>query len=121
MAWIGRGLEPAVGAGAGNKGSAVAGERDFGERLAAIARELVYEPDTQHTLQRIVELTAAHLDGEVYASVSLVQQCREVQTPAASDERATRADQLQYEANQGPCLDAIWQQDTFQIDDLTTE
>jgi GAF domain-containing protein len=99
----------------------VAEERDFGERLAAIARELVNEPDMEHTLQRIVELAAAHLDGEVYASVSLVRQRRQVQTPAASDQRATRADQLQYETNQGPCLDAIWEQDTVQIDDLTTE
>ena len=95
--------------------------RDFDERLAAIARQLVHEPDTQHTLQRIVELAAANLDGEVYASVSLVRQRRQVDTPASSDERATRADQLQYEANQGPCLDAIWEQDTFQIDDMTTE
>jgi hypothetical protein len=44
-----------------------------------------------------------------------------VQTPAASDEWATRADQLQYELGEGPCLDAIWQQDTLQIDDMTTE
>ena len=70
----------------------MAGERNFDERLAAIARELVHEPDTQHTLQRIVELAAAHFDGEVYASVSLVQQHREVQTPAASNQRATRAE-----------------------------
>jgi hypothetical protein len=64
----------------------VAEERDFDERLAAIARKLVNEPDVEHTLQRIVELAAAHLDGEVYASVSLVQQRREVQTrrPATS-------------------------------------
>jgi GAF domain-containing protein len=103
------------------RGSAVAEERDFDERLAAIARELVHEPDMQHTLQRIVELAAAHLDGEVYASVSLVRQRRQVDTPASSDGRATRADQLQYEASQGPCLDAIWQQDTFQIEDMTTE
>ena len=96
-------------------------ERHFDERLAAIARELVHEPDMQHTLQRIVELAAAHLDGEVYASVSLVPQRRQVQTPAASDERALRADQLQYELGEGPCLDAIWEQDTFQIDDMTTE
>ena len=99
----------------------MAEERDFDERLAAIARKLVNEPDMEDTLQRIVELAAAHLDGEVYASVSLVQQRREVQTPASSDERATRADQLQYELGEGPCLDAIWAQDTFQIDDMTTE
>jgi hypothetical protein len=83
----------------------VAEELDFDERLAVIARELVHEPDMQHTLQRIVKLAAAHLDGEVYASVSLVQQRRQVDTPAASDQRATRADQLQYETGQGPCLE----------------
>ena len=99
----------------------MAGERDFGERLAAIARGLVHEPDTQHTLQRIVELAAAHLDGEVYASVSLVRQRRQVDTAAASDQRAARADQLQYELGEGPCLDAIWAQDTVQIEDMTTE
>ena len=98
----------------------VAEERDFHERLAAIARELVHEPDIQHTLQRIVELAAANLDGEVYASIFLVRHRRQVQTPASTDERATRADQLRYEANQGPCLDAIWKQDTVQIDDMTT-
>jgi ANTAR domain/GAF domain len=99
----------------------VAEERDFDERLAAIARELVNEPDMQQTLQRIVELAAANLDREVYGSVSLVRHRRQVQTPASSDERATRADQLQHELGEGPCLDAIWEQDTFQIDDMTTE
>ena len=94
---------------------------DFNERLAEIARELVSEPDMQATLQRIVEAAADNLDGEVWASVSMVTQRRDVQTPATSDERATRADQLQYETSQGPCLDAIWEQDTFQIDDMTTE
>jgi GAF domain-containing protein len=44
-----------------------------------------------------------------------------VDTAASSDERATRADQLQYEASQGPCLDAIWEQDTVQIDEMITE
>ena len=68
-----------------------------------------------------MELTAANLDGEVYASVSMLRQRRQVDTPAASDERATRADQPQYETSQGPCLDAIWEQDPFQIDDMTTE
>ena len=35
--------------------------------------------------------------------------------------RALRADQLQYELGEGPCLDAVWEQDTFRIDDLTVE
>src|SRR5919206_240358 len=94
---------------------------DFNERLAAIARELVSEPDMQATLQRVVEAAAHNLAGEVWASVSLVKQRREVQTPAATDDRAGRADRLQYELEEGPCLDAIWEHETFQIDDMTTD
>ncbi|MGY1823422.1 ANTAR domain-containing protein [Geodermatophilus sp. SYSU D00079] len=94
---------------------------DFNERLAAIARELVNEPDMQHTLQAVVEAAAQNLDGKVWASVSLVKDRREVQTPAVSDDRAGQADQLQYELEEGPCLDAIWEQETFQIDDMSAD
>jgi GAF domain len=96
-------------------------ELDFEERLAALARDLVNEPDMQHTVQRVVDAAAANLDGVVWASVSLVRQRREVETPASSDEWALRADQLQYELEQGSCLGAIWEQETFQIDDMTAD
>jgi ANTAR domain len=85
-------------------------ELDFEERLTALARDLVNEPDVQHTVQRVVDAAAANLDGVVSASVSLVRQSREIETPASSDDRALRADQLQYELEQGPCLDAIGEQ-----------
>ena len=93
----------------------------FNERLAAIARALLHEPDVQATLKRTVADAAATLDGAVYASVSLVLQRRHVETPVYTDDRALLADQLQYELGQGPCLDAVWHQDVFHIDDLTTE
>ena len=96
-------------------------ERHFDERLASIARDLLNEPDVEHTVQRVVDLAAANLGGVIYASVSLVRQRRWVETPASSDDRALHADQLQYEVGEGPCLDAIWEQETFQIDDMTTE
>ena len=99
----------------------MSGERDFDERLASIARELLNEPDVQHTLQRVVGAAADNLGPQVWASVSLVRQRREVDTPASSDDRATRADRLQYELEEGPCLDAIWEQETFQIDDMTAD
>jgi GAF domain-containing protein len=93
----------------------------FNERLAAIARALLHEPDVQATLQRTVTDAAATLDATVYASVTLVLHRRQVETPVYTDDRALWADQLQYELGQGPCLDAVWEQDTFHIDDLTTE
>ena len=93
----------------------------FNERLAAIARALLHEPDVRATLERTVDEAAATLNGALYASVSLVLQRRQVETPVYTDDRALRADQLQYELGQGPCLDAVWEQDTFHIQDMTTE
>jgi GAF domain-containing protein len=103
------------------EGSAVTEEGGFNERLAVIARVLFREPDVQATLQRTVTDAARTLDQEMYASVSLVLRRRQVETPVYSDDRALRADQLQYELGQGPCLDAVWEQDVFHIEDLTTE
>jgi GAF domain-containing protein len=99
----------------------VSGTRDFDERLAAVARDLLNEPSVHGTLQRVVDAAAENLGPEVWASVSLVRQRRDVETPASSDERAARADQLQYELGEGPCLDAIWEQETFRIDDMTAD
>ncbi len=100
--------------------------RDFSALIGTVARGLLAEPDVQQTLQRAVQLAAEHLaaghaGGEVYASVAVVRNRRRVETEASSDERATRADAMQYELGQGPCLDAIWVQETFQIQDLATE
>jgi GAF domain-containing protein len=91
----------------------------FNERLAAIARALLHEPDVPATLKRTVDDAVATLDGGLYASVSLVLQRRLVETPVY--ERALWTDQVPYELGQGPCLDAVWRQDTFAIDDLATE
>ncbi|WP_199522374.1 GAF and ANTAR domain-containing protein [Geodermatophilus marinus] len=99
----------------------MAEDRTFDERLASIARDLLNEPDTQHTLQRVVDAAAENLDGTVWASVSLVTQRREIETPVVTDDRAGHADRLQYELAEGPCLDSIWEQETFQIEDMTTE
>ena len=93
----------------------------FNERLAAIARALFHEPDVEATLKRTVADAASMLDDAMYASVTLVLQRRQVETPVYTDDRALRADQLQYDLGVGPCLDAVWEQDTFHIQDMTTE
>lgn len=93
----------------------------FNERLAATARALLHEPDVQATLKRTVSDAATTLNGALYASVTLVLQRRHVETPVYTDDRALKADHLQYEMGQGPCLDAVWEQDTFHIQDMITE
>jgi|tagenome__1003787_1003787.scaffolds.fasta_scaffold20010164_1 GAF domain-containing protein len=98
----------------------MAADLDLAELIGRVARELRNAPDVEHTLQRVVGLAADYLPGEVCASVSLVRG-RRVETPVFSDERARHADQLQYAVDEGPCLDAIRRQETFRIDDMTTD
>ena len=94
---------------------------DFAEVMTRVSRSLLDQEDVQHTLQGIVDLAAEHLGDEIWASVSLVRGRRPITTPASSDERAVRADHLQYELEQGPCLDAIWEHDTFAIRDFAAD
>ncbi|WP_409328854.1 GAF domain-containing protein [Trujillonella humicola] len=88
--------------------------------LVALVRGLGREPDLPHVAQRVVDTVAAQLGAHVSSSVSVVRR-RDVETPAASDQRAVRADQLQYELGQGPCLDAISTQRTCAVEDLTAD
>src|SRR4051794_8462009 len=98
----------------------MAANPDLAERISRVARELRNASDVEDTLQRVVNLAADYLPGDVYASISLVRG-RRIETPVISDERAWHADQLQYAVDEGPCLDAIRRQETFRIDDMTTD
>jgi len=56
-----------------------------------------------------------------HAGVSIVERNDEIDTPAASDDVPRHVDELQYESNEGPCLDAIREHAVFQTDDLRAE
>ena len=98
-----------------------AGGRQFHERLADAVRELEAAHQVDLTLQRIVDLAAHLIDGEVRVAVCIVRHDHTVETPAASHEDARRADLLQYELGEGPCLSAIRDREVLQIDDLATD
>lgn len=87
--------------------------------FADVARSLADEGTLEATLQRIVEQAVATVRGAEYASVSLVRARREVETVAATDDVCWRVDQAQYATGEGPCLDAIWDQEIVQVTDLS--
>lgn len=88
------------------------------ERMAAVARELQAQHDPVSTVQSGVDLAVQNVGGCDAASVSLVHAKRTVDTPAASGEMAVIGDRLQYETGEGPCLSAIWEEDTVYVPDL---
>ncbi len=93
---------------------------ELAETFADVARALLGEDDVQATLTKITALAVETIDGCDHAGVSLIEG-RKITTPAATDDVPVQVDAIQYETDQGPCLDAIREHESFRIDDLATE
>jgi AmiR/NasT family two-component response regulator len=90
---------------------------ELAEAFSAIARRLLDADTVVGTLGQIVNLAVETIDGCDYAGVSLVKGVS-IGTPVFSDEIVAAADAVQYETAEGPCLDAIRLQETFESRDL---
>jgi transcriptional regulator with GAF, ATPase, and Fis domain len=89
--------------------------------MAAAARELQGQDDPASTVNSAVALLVQNVEGCEAAGVSLVHGKRRVDTPAASAHVVVIGDQLQSELGNGPCLDAIWEEETVYVRDLATD
>jgi transcriptional regulator with GAF, ATPase, and Fis domain len=82
------------------------------QRMAEAARELEKQFDAQHTMQSAVDLAVVNVTGCEAAGISIVRRGRDIYTPASTDPMVAAGDRLQYETGEGPCLDAIWDEET---------
>ena len=82
---------------------------------------LLFESDTlHHFLDRLAAFTAQALPEGSSCGVTVRQNSRAV-TLAASDEQALRIDQLQYDLDEGPCLETLATGKSHYIVDTATE
>lgn len=101
--------------------SGTSGLDDLAERLGELARGLHAEPGVEGTLQAIVQSTVDTVPGAEQASISAVSQRRDVLTLASTGELALQVDQAQYDTGEGPCLSALYEQQTFRLCDLDSD
>lgn len=95
---------------------------DVMDQFARVARELRTEgDDVANTLEKAVALATDLILNANEAGVSLVQRKGRIDTRAATSDVVRRGDALQYELAEGPCLDAIWEQDTMISGDLASD
>jgi putative methionine-R-sulfoxide reductase with GAF domain len=85
--------------------------------FAEIARAMSREPTVARTLQRIVDLAIDTIDGCDAAGILLVTK-REIVAGAWSDERVRAIETMECAVGEGPCLDAITEDPTFESSDL---
>jgi transcriptional regulator with GAF, ATPase, and Fis domain len=96
-------------------------ETQMATTFAAIARGLQYSNGPAQTWQRIAELAVQVLPVFAHTAISIVQGGGRIDTPASSDDVGRAVDKIQYEAGEGPCLDAIKDHDVFVTGDLASE
>ncbi|MBG6182515.1 transcriptional regulator with GAF, ATPase, and Fis domain [Arthrobacter sp. CAN_A214] len=90
-------------------------------QLGELARDLQKETDPDGILQKIVGAAINLIPGVEEGSISAVKGRRQVLSRAPSSQTAARLDVLQNEANEGPCLDAIYEQQTVRVPDMRNE
>lgn len=93
---------------------------ELAQAFADVARALLAEQDVPATLDRIARLAVETIDGCDHAGISLIEG-RRVSTAGASGDIARQVDALQYESDEGPCLDAIREHETYRVADLRAE
>lgn len=94
---------------------------DLAAWFADMGRDLLARGDVADTLNEICRLAVAAIDACQAAGISQVHRGQRIETPAATTKVAENLHTLQYELNDGPCMDAAWEEHTIQIDDMTGE
>jgi GAF domain-containing protein len=69
----------------------------------------------------VVNLARAMLPGADEAPITVVRKDRHCYSASATSALASDFDVLQDETGEGPCLDAIWQEETVRVEDLASD
>jgi GAF domain-containing protein len=94
---------------------------DLAQRLAEAARGLQAQSGSKDVLDRVVRLAVAMVPGADEATITMVRVRRHVYSAAATGDLARGFDALQDETGEGPCMDALWNQETVRVDDLASD
>lgn len=94
----------------------------LGEVMSRAARRLQEEHgDVEGTLQVITSLACRTVPGTDGCSISYVIGRRRVEPRASSGKLVAQLDALQGEIGQGPCLDAVWDQEVVLANDIADD
>jgi len=81
--------------------------------FARISRELMDGVEEEPNFQRVTERAVEVVEPCDFASISLRRRRRRVETIASTSDDAELCDSLQLELGEGPCLEAVWDEDAY--------
>jgi GAF domain-containing protein len=95
--------------------------QELATAMAGLARRLYIASSTEQVITRVLEACVELIDGCAHAGVSLVKARGKVETPVTTSPLARALDELQFELDEGPCLQAIRDDRSFSVPDLATD
>jgi ANTAR domain-containing protein/GAF domain-containing protein len=103
-------------------------ERELGAAMAQLAGEFTElvrvmtdpQPDGLRAT-RVVKLAAESVPGSEHAGITLINGSKEPETIASTGELPIKVDQVQYDTGEGPCLQALVENDIVWSGDLATD
>ena len=98
-----------------------AGINALAEEFSQMARSLQAQSDTDGLLAEVVSAAVRLIPGADDGSISVVIGRRDVTSQHPSGDLPKRVDALQAELGEGPCLDAVYEQQTVRVPDLSRE
>ncbi len=109
---------PASGSGRGEDGAG----SNLSEIMGQVARSLQEEHgDVGATLEAITTAAVRSVPGADEGGITLVIERRKVENRAPTGDLPRQIDELQERLGEGPCLDAIYEEETVRIDDIRAE
>lgn len=94
---------------------------DLADRMSRLARSLQAEENPQNILAQLVRAAIDLVPGADEGSISMVEGRRRVTPQVPSSALPKEVDAVQTEVGQGPCLDAVYEQQTVTVPDMATE
>lgn len=91
------------------------------DEFARLGRFLANEPDSRLPPDRVVRVAARAIPHADACAITLTPSSGRPRTMAATGELPRVVDAIQYATGEGPCLDALEQDDFEMVDDLRTD
>lgn len=86
--------------------------------FAAVSRDLLANPDSGLTLQLIADRAVAVVPACDFVGITMRRRHGPPESVATTHEAAIACDNLQYELDEGPCLDALADAESYLIEDV---
>jgi ANTAR domain/GAF domain len=88
--------------------------------LGNLAIELERQSDSESTLRAIVHSSVGLVPGVCWAGISLIEG-RQVKSRVPTASLVAQLDEMQTQLSEGPCISALREHNTVQIDDMSTD